>query len=149
MAPCIPPDTRYLKMVVISCLRLLLEHPNYQLEKSHPSTQSNLGGGFKYVLFSPLFGEDSHFDEHIFQRGWFNHQLTLTSNPHPLNTRVSSRPQVVESNPGSRVTAGVESLQVLSSPLVAETRSVKGRADTSHETVKGRRVSPVFFLFWG
>ena len=33
------------------------------------------GGGFKHVLFSPLFGEDSHFDEHIFQRGWFNHQL--------------------------------------------------------------------------
>ena len=22
----------------------------------------NLGGGLKYVLFSPLFGEDSHFD---------------------------------------------------------------------------------------
>ena len=22
-------------------------------------------GGFKYVLFSPLFGEDSHFDEYI------------------------------------------------------------------------------------
>ena len=21
-----------------------------------------LGGGFKYFLFSPLFGEDSHFD---------------------------------------------------------------------------------------
>ena len=34
-----------------------------------------LGGGFKYFLFSPLFGEDSHFDEHIFQMGWFNHQL--------------------------------------------------------------------------
>ncbi len=28
-----------------------------------------LGGGFKYFLFSPLVGEDSHFDEHIFQRG--------------------------------------------------------------------------------
>ena len=27
------------------------------------------GGGFKYVLLSPLFGEDSHFDEHILQRG--------------------------------------------------------------------------------
>ena len=26
-------------------------------------------------LCSPLFGEDSHFDEHIFQMGWFNHQL--------------------------------------------------------------------------
>ena len=23
---------------------------------------SNLGGGFKHFLFSPLFGEDSHFD---------------------------------------------------------------------------------------
>ena len=28
-----------------------------------------------HFLFSPLFGEDSHFDEHIFQMGWFNHQL--------------------------------------------------------------------------
>ncbi len=36
---------------------------------------TKLGGGFKYSLFSPLFGEDFHFDEHIFQRGWFNHQL--------------------------------------------------------------------------
>ncbi len=34
-----------------------------------------LGGGFKYFLFSLLLGEDSHFDEHIFQMGWFNHQL--------------------------------------------------------------------------
>ena len=28
----------------------------------------------RYFVFSPLFREDSHFDEHIFQRGWFNHQ---------------------------------------------------------------------------
>ena len=28
----------------------------------------------KYFLFSPLFGEDFQFDEHIFQMGW-NHQL--------------------------------------------------------------------------
>ena len=27
-------------------------------------------------VFSPRnIGEDSHFDEHIFQRGWFNQQL--------------------------------------------------------------------------
>ena len=33
-----------------------------------------LGGGF---IFTPiLYGEDSHFDEHIFQMGWFNHQPT-------------------------------------------------------------------------
>ena len=38
---------------------------------------SILGCGFKYVLFSPLFGEDSHFDEHIFQMGLFNHQLDI------------------------------------------------------------------------
>ena len=29
-----------------------------------------LGGGFKYFVFSSLFGEDSQFDEHIFQRGF-------------------------------------------------------------------------------
>ena len=28
-----------------------------------------LGGGFKYFLFSSLLGEDSNFDEHIFQMG--------------------------------------------------------------------------------
>ena len=28
-----------------------------------------LGGGFNDFLFSPLFGEDSHFDEHIFHMG--------------------------------------------------------------------------------
>ena len=44
------------------------------------STTNDLGGEWwwqlKYVLLSPLFGEDSHFDEHIFQRGW-NHQLVI------------------------------------------------------------------------
>ena len=37
----------------------------------------DLGGGFKYFLFSPLFGEDFQFDEHIFQMGWFNHQPVM------------------------------------------------------------------------
>ena len=36
-----------------------------------------LGGGNSFFfLFSPLFGEDSQFDEHIFQMGW-NHQLVF------------------------------------------------------------------------
>ena len=39
------------------------------------SNQPKLGSGFKYFSFSPLFGEDFQFDDHIFQRGWFNHQL--------------------------------------------------------------------------
>ena len=29
-----------------------------------------------FILFSSLFGEDSHFDEHIFQMGW-SHQLAI------------------------------------------------------------------------
>ena len=35
-----------------------------------------LVGGFKYFLFSSILGEDSHFDDHIFQRGW-NHQPVI------------------------------------------------------------------------
>ena len=30
---------------------------------------------FQKFLFSPLPGEMIQFDEHIFQMGWFNHQL--------------------------------------------------------------------------
>ena len=43
------------------------------------SLLNNLGGGFKYVLFSSLLGEMIQFDEHIFQMGWFNHQLVIHS----------------------------------------------------------------------
>ena len=34
----------------------------------HP--KNDLGGGFKYFLFSPLFGETIQVDEHIFSNGW-------------------------------------------------------------------------------
>ena len=34
-----------------------------------------LGGGFKDFYVHPYFGEMIQFDEHIFQVGWFNHQL--------------------------------------------------------------------------
>ena len=39
--------------------------------------QPYLGGGFKYFLCSTLkLGKIfTHFDDHIFQMGWFNHQL--------------------------------------------------------------------------
>ena len=42
--------------------------------------QLHLGGGFKYLLCSPLFGDDSHFDWYIFQLGW-NHQLVRFIGP--------------------------------------------------------------------
>ena len=41
------------------------------------------GGGFKDLLFSPLPAEDSHFDDHIFQMGWFNHQPVGVFSPLP------------------------------------------------------------------
>ena len=34
----------------------------FELAKRGDLFRRFLGGGFKYVLFSPLFGEDSHFD---------------------------------------------------------------------------------------
>ncbi len=40
----------------------------------------HLGGAFKHFLFSSLFGEMIQFDDHIFQMGWFNHQLVMLSN---------------------------------------------------------------------
>ncbi len=43
---------------------------------------TELGGGFKHFLFSPLLGEDSHFDEY-FSKGLKlrNHQLESNSCP--------------------------------------------------------------------
>ena len=51
-------------------------------------------GGFKYFLFSPrnLVGEIIKFDEHIFQMGWFNHQLERRCLP--KNLREIGRPRI-------------------------------------------------------
>ena len=46
-------------------------------QKSSRLKQQSFGWWFYFFLFSPLFREDSHFDKHIFQRGWFNHQLVI------------------------------------------------------------------------
>ena len=39
--------------------------------------QTYLGDGFKLFSCVSLFGEMIQFDEHIFQMGWFNHQLGM------------------------------------------------------------------------
>ena len=47
-------------------------------KKINLQTTFDLGGGFKHFLFLPLSGEMIQFDgSHIFQRGWFNHQLVM------------------------------------------------------------------------
>ncbi len=50
-----------------------------QLRKYQEGT--SLCGGFIYCfMFTPMFGEMIQSDEHIFQRGWFNHQLEIGMN---------------------------------------------------------------------
>ena len=52
--------------------------------------QNWVGGGFKYFLFSSLFGEDSHFDYcNIFQLGW-NHKLEKIDYQSILPTKIFS-----------------------------------------------------------
>ena len=55
-----------------------------------------LGGGFTYFfIFTPKIGEDSHFDEHIIQMGWFNHQPVQLAMLHMLvfaGPRVNIKP---------------------------------------------------------
>ena len=40
----------------------ILERSCWPIEFKRLGTKPDLGGGFKYLLVSPLFGEDSHFD---------------------------------------------------------------------------------------
>ena len=47
----------------------------YLLFHTYTKCVLNLGGGFKYFLFSPLLGEKISNLTNIFQMGWFNHQL--------------------------------------------------------------------------
>ena len=42
-------------------LKLVNDFGKFLLSNTRKDIQE-LGGGFKYFLFSPLFGEDSHFD---------------------------------------------------------------------------------------
>ena len=65
-------STRYFKP-----LTLFLKDPHVKPVYFFRSKKTFLGGGFKYFFFLPLLGEDFQFDDHIFQRGWFNHQLDL------------------------------------------------------------------------
>ena len=53
------------------CLRKKGKHwlPNFR------SKSSGRWWFQRFFLFSPLLGEDFQFEEHIFQMGWFNHQL--------------------------------------------------------------------------
>ena len=55
----------------------MIQFGKHIIEMGNSTHQLELGGGFKYVLFSSLPGEMIQFDEHIFQMGW-NHQLVTS-----------------------------------------------------------------------
>ena len=47
----------------------------FQTSKKQIQAISKLGDG-DFFISSLFWGNDSHFDVHIFQMGWFNHQLS-------------------------------------------------------------------------
>ena len=68
---------------------------NFHLENNKPGWWFQI-----FVIFTPKIGEDSHFDEHIFQMGWFNRQL---ANPCLKKWRFLNQPtgKMVLGLPGS------------------------------------------------
>ena len=56
-----------------------MENGLYKQKHELTSAVENLshGGGNSNIfgIFTPILGEMIQFDEHIFQMGWFNHQL--------------------------------------------------------------------------
>ena len=58
-----------------SCVWTFLKQHVFDLLRDSNS-KNGLGGGFEVCfIFTPILREDSRFDEHIFQMGWFNQQL--------------------------------------------------------------------------
>ena len=53
----------------------------------HGAFRESGESGFKHFLFLALLGEMIHFDEYMFQVGWFNHQLDKVG-PQPVMNRV-------------------------------------------------------------
>ena len=57
-------------------LNLLSVKPHKSMYHQRFKTLNMTGGWFQTCfMFIPNLGEDAHFDEHMFQGGWFNHQL--------------------------------------------------------------------------
>ena len=50
--------------------RFFVGERSFQEDSGIKIKTSKTRWGFHIFFFSPLFGEDSHFDDHIFQMGW-------------------------------------------------------------------------------
>ena len=61
-----------------------------------------LGGGFKYVLLSPLFGEDSHFDDFFLQMAGLKPPTSFT-----LNIKEDDEPPQIDSKKGQNTILGL------------------------------------------
>ena len=65
--------------------------------KSMESCETLIAHGWQSVVvssiffFSPILGEMIQFDEHIFEMGWFNHQLVVICNILMFDVHIQNR----------------------------------------------------------
>ena len=59
-----------------------------------------------FFIFTRKLGEDFQFDEHIFQMGWFNHQLVSDTTLDIQNPPVIPGEDRCERNPQKNFTSG-------------------------------------------
>ena len=103
-----PPDVCILMVVIFSSFQKMF----FLNLKLHDS----LGGGFKYFLFSPLFGE-IRILANIFQMGW-NHQPVLVSILSPEKSSSSEKKRRLKAATGASESNGL-SMLVREAQLVA------------------------------
>ena len=106
-----------------------------------------------FFVFTPTWGNDSHFDKHIFQRGWFNHQ------PVPNNTfqviileterglQGKNSPNLPTSKgasvPSSAASSAVTAVTALEVPTVTVEPAVETTAETPRFLVFGANTAGV------
>lgn len=78
------------------CGNLLVRPHLLVLFSVFPKFIYQLDGGFNFFfeIFSPILGKWSNFDDHIFQRVWFNHQqetVVIWFIPHQKNSMSSAK----------------------------------------------------------
>ena len=102
------------------------------------SQQQNLGGGFQYFLFSPLFGEDSHFDVY-FSKGLKPPTRNQTNSLQLAPEKIPSDPKGKESSSNYRaLITRITLLQKVSAKALKIGRATKGkdRVPTIHFLVR-------------
>ena len=129
-----------------------------------------LGGGFKYVLFSPLFGEDSHFDWYFSDGLFLNlralinmlgivyiqviliiyiYNISIVCCVVPTTNRRHENPSESESNVPAAMGWSFPQFQVIYSNPVAMRATPKATGRLVGQLHPGRHEGWVMTFFWG